>query len=439
MQETGWNIVPFLRALYNLFKDSPARRALFTSVTTSSVFPKKFCAVRWLQNANVAQRAIELIPNLILFVDEVEKTKTISSQSYEIVSKAVSDSLLSAKLEFFRGLASDIEPFLEKFQSDEPLVPFLYEELRALLMTQISRFVKSGVIEEIRSLKDLKIPEKNILSAGEIDLGIATKSAISKANKKMGKVKDSDILHFRVSCKKALIKFVSKMLEKSPIHLRLTKAASCIDPHVAANSKIRKIRMESLLTILLDNNWMTSSIVDKVMREYNSLCERPNVISTLKNYNRETRVDTFWMKLLKENECLHLSKVVKVVCTLSHGNANIERGFSVNSECIVENMREELLVARRIVYDTILSIGGIYNLKVEKPLIHAARNSYSRFVEASKEKKKQQEEKGLQMQNKRYAEMNVKELQRKKAKILEDAQRQADLLNEEIKILSSEI
>ncbi|GBL87957.1 hypothetical protein AVEN_192112-1 [Araneus ventricosus] len=103
VQKTGWNIMPFLRAVYNLFKESPARRALFTSVTTSSVFPKKYCVVRWLQNAEVAQRAIELIPMLMLFVEEIEKTETISSQSYKIVSEAIADPLLSAKLEFFRG------------------------------------------------------------------------------------------------------------------------------------------------------------------------------------------------------------------------------------------------------------------------------------------------------------------------------------------------
>lgn len=133
MQETGWNIVLFLRAVYNLFKDSPARRALFTGVTTSSVFPKKFCAVRWLQNAEVAQRAIELIPMLMLFVEEIEKTKTISSQSYKILSEAIADPLLSGKLEFFRGLASDVEPFLEKFQSDEPLVPFFIRRVKGCI------------------------------------------------------------------------------------------------------------------------------------------------------------------------------------------------------------------------------------------------------------------------------------------------------------------
>ncbi|GBM75925.1 hypothetical protein AVEN_125336-1 [Araneus ventricosus] len=435
MQETGWNIVPFLRTVYNLFKDSPARRALFTGVTTSSVFRKKFCAVRWLQNAEVAQRAIELIPMLMLFVEEIEKS--ISSRSYKIVSEAIADPLLSAKLEFFRGLASDVEPFLEKFQSDEPLVSFLYEEISAVLMTQISRIVKPCAMDEIKSLKDLKIPEKNILSAGEINISIATKHAISKVSKKMGKTKDSMILKFRESCRKALIKFISKMLEKSPIHLRLTKATSCLDPNVAENAKVRKIRMESLLTILLDHNWISSSVADRVMREFNSLCDQPNVVSALKNYSRKTRVDHFWMNLItKDNSCSNLSMVIKLVCTLSHGNANIERGFSVNAECIVENMREELLVARRIVYDTILSTGGINNLQVEKPLIHAARNSYSRFLEASKEKKKQQEGNYIKLQNKRQAEINVKELQRKKAKILEDAQRQADLLNEEIKILS---
>lgn len=437
IQETGWDVVSFLRALYNLFKDSPARRALFSSLTDSNIFPKKFCAVRWLKNVDVAQRAIELIPKLKIFVDEVEKNKSLHSNSYEIVKRAISDQLLSAKLEFFSSLASDIEPFLEKFQSDEPMVPFLFEELSALLMTQISRIIKPGALEEIKSLKDLKILEKNYLSASEISIGIAAKSAINKANKTSGKMKALLILQFRESCKKALIKFIHKMLDKSPLNLRLTKAASCFDPKVAANPKIAQKRMELLLTILLENNWLSSSNVDKIMRDYNVVITQAGVASAMKNYDRKERIDHFWMKHI--DKMSNLSRVIKIICVMSHGNANVERGFSVNAECVVENMRDELLVARRIVYDTILSIGGIYNLEVKKTLIHAARNSYSRFVEATKQKKSQQEEMKLTMQNKRKAEMDLKELQRKKAKILEDAQRQANMLNEEMKMLAQKM
>ena len=33
----------YLRAMHNLFRDSPARRAAYTEITGSKVFPKKFC------------------------------------------------------------------------------------------------------------------------------------------------------------------------------------------------------------------------------------------------------------------------------------------------------------------------------------------------------------------------------------------------------------
>lgn len=87
----------------------------------------------------------------------------------------------------------------------------------------------------------------------------------------------------------------------------------------------------------------------------------------------------------------------------------------------MENLRE-LLVAQRLVYDTVLSLRGIYEMKVEKILIHAARNFYSRYAEASNEKKKQ-ELLVLQIKNKRQTEINLKEIHRIKAKILKDSQR----------------
>lgn len=50
----------------------------------------------------------------------------------------------------------------------------------------------------------------------------------------------------------------------------------------------------------------------------------------------ENRVDVF----LKEHMCTkfpHLFDIVKVLLVLSHGNASVERGFSVNKELEVEN------------------------------------------------------------------------------------------------------
>ena len=62
----------------------------------------------------MAQRTVEVIPNLKLFVDEVEKNKAVSSPSYVIVRNAFADTLYEAKLEIFRDLVSDAESFFEK-------------------------------------------------------------------------------------------------------------------------------------------------------------------------------------------------------------------------------------------------------------------------------------------------------------------------------------
>ena len=56
--ETNWEVGQTLSSLYWLFKDSPARRQDFVSITGSSVFPKQFCSHRWVENVTVVERAL---------------------------------------------------------------------------------------------------------------------------------------------------------------------------------------------------------------------------------------------------------------------------------------------------------------------------------------------------------------------------------------------
>jgi len=42
-----------------------------------------------------------------------------------------------------------------------------------------------------------------------------------------------------------------------------------------------------------------------------------------------------------------------MVLMLSHGQASVESGFSVNEELLIENMEEETIVAQRIVFDAV--------------------------------------------------------------------------------------
>ena len=58
--ETGWHVEHTLTSLHWLFKDAPARREDFMSVTGSMLFPLKFCSHCWLENVPVAERALEI-------------------------------------------------------------------------------------------------------------------------------------------------------------------------------------------------------------------------------------------------------------------------------------------------------------------------------------------------------------------------------------------
>ena len=47
--------------------------------------------------------------------------------------------------------------------------------------------------------------------------------------------------------------------------------------------------------------------------------------------------------------------VFRIIFTLLHGQAAVERGFSVNSKLLVENLQEKTLLASRFVYSSVKS------------------------------------------------------------------------------------
>lgn len=131
-----WHLDKLLRALHFVFHNVPARREDYTTVTGSSSFPLAFCGHRWVENVPVAERAIEVWPALKVYVNAAEKKKvtTPSTASYDTLVAALKDPFIPAKLHFFLAVARSFNPFLTKFQTDEPVLPFLARELSELLM-----------------------------------------------------------------------------------------------------------------------------------------------------------------------------------------------------------------------------------------------------------------------------------------------------------------
>ena len=69
-QKTKWGIDTMLKALNNLFHDSPAKREDYQQITGSTVFPLPFCGHRWVEDKKVADRALEIWPNIVKYISE---------------------------------------------------------------------------------------------------------------------------------------------------------------------------------------------------------------------------------------------------------------------------------------------------------------------------------------------------------------------------------
>jgi hypothetical protein len=131
-KKVNWNVNEYLRRIYFLFKDFPTQRSDYIFHTGFSLFPLKFCAIRWLENVPVLKRGLKTLKPMREYVKKVADNPP-DSNNFVFVKTCLKDELLEAKLEFMLSIAEECQPFLTIFQSNDPVYPFLYIELRKLL------------------------------------------------------------------------------------------------------------------------------------------------------------------------------------------------------------------------------------------------------------------------------------------------------------------
>nr|CAD7197042.1 unnamed protein product [Timema douglasi] len=366
---------------------SIVRRGTYMAVTCSSTFPMKFCNVRWLENVDVAKRAMETFDNLKKFVDYISTHKTMkataSSASFKVISCSLKDKLLRPKLAFFLSLAEDLEPFLKEFQSDSPMSPFLHGNLLNILKTCMGRVVKDDVLGSTLLQKiDLK-KEENLKGARDIDIGYATCSALRKCHG----VKDLYVLLFQQDCRTCLKNVVDKLLERSPLKFPLTEALTYLNPYkIGFNQDEAVQQMTSAMDILVTSNLIPASVAQNADREYKEL--QPT------------------------------GQELNESCTYASSPLAIERGLSINGEVIVEHLKEDSIVAQRIVYDAVMDAGGINNFVVPRDLLLSMRSANMRWKQALENQRLKQTAEDKAKAEKRKAGLLAKELEAKKQRLL---------------------
>ena len=132
----------------------------------------------------------------------------------------------------------------------------------------------------------------------------------------------------------------------------------CLNPKKMAEVPERCSKaFEAVLTKLIEANWRASSEADYPQCRSFLQCVKKDCDSDFRN-SREG-VDSFLYGYISDKkEFQPLWKVFKLLLTLSHSQASVERGFNVNSEAAIPNLKKETLVSLRTVYDAVKSLDG---------------------------------------------------------------------------------
>ena len=93
-------------------------------------------------------------------------------------------------------------------------------------------------------------------------------------------------------------------------------------------------------------------------------------------------------------------ELVRLLLTLSHGQAQVERGFSTNKDILSTNMAEESVVACRQVYDGIQSLGVLMEQCITSEMLKHCKSAHSRHKTRMEDKKKLNKESEIERKRK---------------------------------------
>ena len=83
-----------------------------------------------------------------------------------------------------------------------------------------------------------------------------------------------------------------------------------------------------------------SQLSDFMHEKVNTICD------AFTSFSKENdRLDTFYFSTVNIGKYKELSMILKTILTLSHGNASVEHGFSINKNLVDVNLSQKSIIA----------------------------------------------------------------------------------------------
>nr|CAD7396130.1 unnamed protein product [Timema cristinae] len=356
-------------------------------------------------------------------------------------TRAACDPFLKCKLAFCKTIADECQPFLQRFQTSKPMTPYLFEAVEKLLRYLMNRCVKPDLMK-CTGPKLLSIDTKkseNLILSKNIDIGFATKRLLGETAITVTERQKLEFIH---ECRSMLTTMIAKLQEKSPLKQKAVRGLSSLDPCVIQHSpQLAQKRFSFLLEELNHANIINDVLAENAKKEYLHFCnlkksELQEIFRPCDQFSDEVGLDTIYGSfLIGEANYKHLWEVIKICLVLSHGNATVEGGFSVNKSLLVENMHEKTVIAQRHIHDEIQEAGGIKNIHISKKMLDYVRGARKRYHEYLEMKKQEKSEKDKKKAEKRKLDIQVKDLEGERKKLMMATEEKREAIDVELQEL----
>ena len=203
------------------------------------------------------------------------------------------------------------------------------------------------------------------------------------------------MLKFKKEVVAFLATLCTHLMEKSPVKSFFARCLCCLSPNYIGDcSEAGEKFFDNVLSELVSYKVITPDTADRSKSHYSKFFAtvvKENKPEFLNYSKTDQRLDEFMTTFAGASaKFCELCKLFKILLILSHGQAQVERGFSVNKNLLVENQDTTILTAQRIIHDRM-----VYhelessNLTITAKLLSHGKQAHSRHFKDQRERSMQ--------------------------------------------------
>ena len=402
------DIMSLLGNLHGYFKTSTARRADMVEVreelaeTLQDQFEEvldqfflRHVDTRWLESASCLDRLLKhwdsTVEYFMVYLPNSpmqNNKKAVKSKKYKkIASQLCQEEEVKTKIrvKFLVLVAQTTQTFLTLLQSQKPMI----HQLQELAFDMFSRLSNMVIKVEKRPTKASKVKTLD-LSDSSVLLTSKECGFLACCSQDVAMLTSEDRQEMRRELRESVLATLKYMQTNLPWDKPLYEQLSFMDPmkRTASETVTNGVAVAVFLNRFTQPEQVHLSVL---LGQYQALPP-----AEVPSYSKTGRVDHWWVKIfnimtnINKERPKELEHLVKMCCTLAHGNAFLERGMGLTKRVVVgrSSLSHTSVKAQKVVKQAIVQCGGVDKVPITSEMlvfVKGASREYSNELQKEKD------------------------------------------------------